>query len=326
MARKVNGIKIYPRHSGGSIASAVLCIVAALAIGFILTFVPIVSYNSALKGVADLNAFDNLAYAFKCSFDSDSLESLAAGTHFLNSDGYLEGGFETVYADLFGFGTIANPVVAWYADFFTYVMHALAYLYIALLALAIVLLIKGVLSLFGGKYPTRCKLWTAIAFFVMMFFALGSFVTELCIRYISYEMHAANGYGKDAVKFGACFWQYLLWLLLLGCWIAEHWIYSLTIKGKLYVADARKIVKKEVEEVEKEPAPEVTVTKKEKIKPKMAPKEEPKVEEPVKKEEPTPAPVETPAEPEEVKVEAVEEPKVAASEEPKTEENAEKTN
>ena len=38
-----------------------------------------------------------------------------------------------------------------------------------------------------------------------------------------------------------CPMQYIVFFILLGCWILQHWVYNSMIKGKLYVADARLI-------------------------------------------------------------------------------------
>ena len=280
MATKVNGIKIYPKHALGSILSASFGTFAGFMLIIGLTFFPIL--GATINGeVTQVNAFDYLIYAPALSPNFDFLSGLAGITHFLKPSRYNGEFFN--YLNLFkdkapGAG---NYVVYWYGyDACNAFDVVISVCYILLIIFGLWLFIEGVVRLCTGTYHKNAKPLTVVCFFLMLLFLTCSFFTNFCAKYIAKEV-MLEGETYDPK---ACPMQYILFFLLLACWIVQHCVYNSMIKGKLYVADAR-LIKGQKEEP-KQPKRSKKASKEEAI-----PEEEVVVEETSIEE----APVEQPA-------------------------------
>ncbi|MCR5308793.1 MAG: hypothetical protein K6E21_01625 [Bacilli bacterium] len=240
MVSKVNGIKIYPKRSLGSILSGSICVFLGLMILFCLTLFPII--GATINGVVmQANAIDYAHNVLANSFlKINFLESFAKGTHFFASSKYNSDLFN--YLSSFKEATnIGNAAVGWYtqnsiSDVFDYI---LAFGYITLCILALFIFVEGIIRLATGTYPYISRRLTVVAFFVLTLFVISSFITNFCTKYIAKEV-LGDG---DIYIAKTCPLQYILWIILLICWIAQYWINVLFIKGKLYVADAALIRK-----------------------------------------------------------------------------------
>ena len=315
MANKVNGIKIYPKHSLGSILCASFGVFAGFMLIIGLTFFPI--FGATINGeLMQVNAVDFIAYCPTLSLlGLDSIFSGMTGfTHFLAPSKYNDTFFE--YVDLFKSGAAdsGNYAVFWYGDAAQYGLDIiLSVNYLLLMFFGLFLFIEGIIRLATGTFQKTARAFTIVCFFLMLFFIISSFFTNFCLKYIALEMMEE---GETYVP-KVCPMQYILFFILLACSIVQHCVYNSTIKGKLYVADARLIKgqkepvkepkrskkdKKATEEVTEEEIVEETPAEEPAseapVEEKSAPTEEPTVEEVAEEQpvaepipEPTPEPV-----------------------------------
>ena len=331
MANKVNGIKIYPKHSLGSILCASFGVFAGFMLLIGLTFFPI--FGATINGeLMQVNAVDFIAYCpTLSSFGVDSIFSGMKGfSHFLAPSKYNDLFFE--YVDLFksGAANSENYAVFWYGDASQYGLDIIiAVNFLLLMFFGLFLFIEGIVRLGTGTFHKTAKPFTIVCFFLMLFFIISTFFTNFCLKYLALEM---MGEGETYVP-KVCPMQYILFFLLLACLIVQHCVYNSMIKGKLYVADAR-LIKGQKEEP-KQPKRSKKASKEETIPEEEVVVEETPVEEvpveqsalepvpEVPKEEPAPVenPVAEPAPEAPTAKESapIEEPKVASEEAKKSE-------
>lgn len=294
MANKVNGIKIYPKHSLGSILSASFGVFAGFMLIIGLTFFPIL--GATINGtVSQVNAFDYLLYSHSILIKLDFLSGLAGITHFLAPSKYSGEFFNYLHMFKAGAHTTGNYAVGWYPEAAQYGFDVILHLnYLLLMFFGLYLLIEGIIRLATGTFHKTAKPFTIVCFFLMLFFMICSFFTNFCAKYLALELMPE---GETYVP-KACPMQYILFFLMLACWIVQNWVYNKMIKGKLYVADAR-LIKGQKEEP-KQPKRSKKASKEEEI-----PEEEVVVEEtplkevPVEQPAPEPAPKPVPEAPKE---------------------------
>ena len=329
MATKVNGIKIYPKHSLGAILCASFGVFAGFMIIISLTFFPIL--GATINGtLMQVNAFDYLTYAhiFE-AFGLDSLSNMSGFTHFLAPNKYNYEFF--TYLDSFrnGASSTENYAVFWYGSASGAFDAILGASYILMMFFGLFLFIEGIVRLATGTFHKTAKPFTIVCFFLMLLFLTSSFFTNFCAKYLALELMEEGATYDPKV----CPMQYILFFILLACWIVQHCIYNSMIKGKLYVADARLIKgqkelkkrKKTRRSTKEEVIPEEEVIAEEVPAEQLAPLEAAPAPEPVKaeeqpKQEATPARKTTIVE-EQSKPEAASE--VKPNEEPKVEANKE---
>ena len=223
MVSKVNGIKIYPKHSLGSTLCAAFYVFAGFMIVFGLSFFPILS--ATINGtVMRATGLDYVSYAFENSSLSsiNFFSSLTGITHFLNPKKYSAELFniiDNLKANADGIGNIA---VRWYGGGSQPTDMILAFTYLLLMIDGLFMLVDGIIRLSTGTYPKRCALFTGIAVFLLMFFCISSFITSFCLKYIAKEAMPA---GETYVS-NACPLQYVVWGLVFACWIAEFWVFA----------------------------------------------------------------------------------------------------
>lgn len=246
MASKVNGIRLYSKRSIGCILSASFCVLVGLMIVLGLTFFPI--FKAEINGVvSQANAFDYLA-AVANDNNIDFLDSIKGFTHFLNSNAYNDTIFDSFKTFKNSAENVPNVAVSWYGSVYAVVDIVLGACYGILLVLGLYILIEGIVRLATGTYPKQSRAFTVISFFVMLLFVISSFITNFCIKYIALEV---IGEGETYVA-KACPLQYITLVILLLCWVGQYWVYVLCIKGRLYVANARRIKKHKEHNEEKE--------------------------------------------------------------------------
>ena len=249
MVSKVNGIKIYPKRSLGTVLSGSVCVFTGFIILLLLTLFPII--GATINGtIMQANAVDYASDVFS-SGDLKAinfLDSFSKGTHFFASSKYNSDLF-TYLTSFKTAGNIENAAVSWYAGGFVYLVfdYIMAFGYIILFVLAAFMLVEGIIRLATGTYPKTSRILTVVSFFVLTLFVISSFITNFCTKYIAKEV---MGEGETYVV-KVCPLQYILWIILLLCWVGQYWINVLFIKGKLYVADARLIKKRNKDKEEK---------------------------------------------------------------------------
>lgn len=330
MANKVNGIKIYPKHSLGAILCASFGTFAGFMLVIGLTFFPIL--GATINGkLTQVNAFDYLTYA--PFFSSLGLDGITGFTHFLNKNAYNRDFFDHLIAFRSLASGTGNYAVVWYDAGANVLDAIISFTFVLMMIMAAFLFIEGIIRLITGTYHKSAKGLTIACFFLMLLFITASFFTNFCAKYLAREVMSE---GETYVP-KACPMQYILFFLMLACWIVQHYVYNSMIKGKLYVADARLI--KGQKELKKRKKTRRT-NKEEEIPEEVAVEEVPVEEVPAEQ----PGPVEVPPAPEPVKAEEqpkpepapapeatrVEEqpkpkaaPKVKPNEEPKVEANKE---
>ena len=127
MAKKVNGIKIYPKYSVGSIISAVLCIASGLGIVFGTILFPAFSITTN-EGVIFANSFDFLVAGVKGLGISglDFLEQIAGFTHLINGENFNTDKFISTIESIALYKS-KNIAVSWFStQISSYVLVAAA--------------------------------------------------------------------------------------------------------------------------------------------------------------------------------------------------------
>lgn len=309
MANKVNGIKIYPKHSLGSVLCASFGTFAGFMLIIGLTFFPIL--GATINGkLTQVNAFDYLTYA--PFFSSLGLDGITGFTHFLNKNAYSRDFFDHLIAFRSLASGTGNYAVVWYDAGANVLDAIISFTFVLMMIMAAFLFIEGIIRLITGTYHKSAKGLTIACFFLMLLFITASFFTNFCAKYLARELMSD---GETYVP-KACPMQYILFFLMLACWIVQHYVYNSMIKGKLYVADARLIKgQKEIKKQQKR-------SKKESVEEPIP--EEPIVEEaPVVQEEPVeePAPAPQPEPTPEPTLESTPEPTPEPKAEVKPEEN-----
>ena len=299
MANKVNGIKIYPKHSLGSVLCASFGTFAGFMLVIGLTFFPIL--GATINGkLTQVNAFDYLTYA--PFFSSLGLDGITGFTHFLNKNAYNRDFFDHLIAFRSLASGTGNYAVVWYDAGANVLDAIISFTFVLMMIMAAFLFIEGIIRLITGTYHKSAKGLTIACFFLMLLFITASFFTNFCAKYLARELMSD---GETYVP-KACPMQYILFFLMLACWIVQHYVYNSMIKGKLYVADARLIkgqkeIKKQQKRAKKEsveePIPEEPIVEEAPVV-----QEEP-VEEPAPAPQPEPTPEPTPEPKAEVKPE-----------------------
>ena len=240
MVSKVNGIKIYPKHSLGCILSASFGTFVGFMLLIGLTLFPI--FGATINGqIMQVNGMDYFADVVSRSLSSlgDVLHSIGNATHFLASKKYnleLLNYFETFRNSA---SNIENYAVCWYGSAYKAFDIILAGCYALLMLFALALFIEGIIRLATGTYHKNAKSFTIVSFFLMLLFIIASFITNFCTKYIALEVLEE---GETYVA-KTCAMQYVLFFICLFAWIGQHWVFTTMIKGKLYVADGRLIRK-----------------------------------------------------------------------------------
>lgn len=240
MVSKVNGIKIYPKHSLGCILSASFGTFVGFMLLIGLTLFPI--FGATINGqIMQVNGMDYFADVISRTSGSlgNVLHSIGNATHFLASKKYnleLLNYFETFRDSA---SSIENYAVSWYGNAYKAFDIILTGCYALLMLFALALFIEGIIRLATGTYHKNAKSFTVVCFFLMLLFVIASFMTNFCTKYIALEV---LGEGQTYVA-KTCAMQYSLFFICLFAWIGQHWVYSSMIKGKLYVADGRLIRK-----------------------------------------------------------------------------------
>lgn len=282
MVSKVNRIKIYPKHSLGSILCASFAVFAGFMLIIGLTFFPILGATVNGK-LTQVNAFDYLTYI--PAFSSLRLDGITGFTHFLNKGAYTRDFFDHLIAFRSVASGTGNYAVFWYDAGAPALDTIIGVTFLLMMLMAAVLFIEGIVRLATGTYHKSAKGLTIACFFLMLLFIIASFFTNFCAKYLAREL-MADGETYDPK---VCPMQYILFFIMLACWIVQHCVYNSMIKGKLYVADARLIKgQKEIKKQQKRSKKELV---EETIPEEPAVEEAPVVEEqPAPVEEPTPAP------------------------------------
>ena len=269
MVNKVNGIKIYAKHSLGSVLSASFFVFCGLLIFFGLTFFPILS-ATVNDSVMRSNGVDYLSDVLDNSALSGAnfLPSLVGITHFLNPTKYNHELFDVLGNFKNSASNVENLAVSWYGSAYAIFDNIMAISYALLMICALFMLVEGIIRLATGTYPKFSKIFVVIAFVLMALFSISLFLTNFCLKYVALEVLGL----EETYVANACPLPYIIWCLTLAIWIAEYWVNAILIKGKLYVADAR--LMKEPKESKKDVKGSKKVQKEE-----VAPTEEASIEE-----------------------------------------------
>ena len=153
MAKKVNGIKIYPRYAVGSILASVFDIVSAVIIIFACFLMPAFTIgNVSMTGV------DFAAASLDKILPSESFVSIVENLHFFNPETFDISGVTNQIASCVANSTLSyNLVVAWFSLISDYVFYAIGFSCLISLVFAVCLLITGLIRLILGTYPKGSK-------------------------------------------------------------------------------------------------------------------------------------------------------------------------
>lgn len=252
MVSKVNGIKIYPKHSLGCILSASFGVFVGFMLLLGLNFFPI--FGATINGTdMQLSAFDYLSYAFNgdIPYLMDTLEPLARVTHIFGGNKYNLKLLD-YFKDFIGCAhNCGNYAVFWYgepvvAEAFDY---AIAISYALILPFALAMFIEGIIRLATGTYHKTAKPFTIICLILMIILVVASFFTNFCLKYLAKEAMAE---GETYVAH-ACPMKYVLFVICVLGVVGQTMVFSMFIKDKLYVSNGRLIRKSKNKDVEEEP-------------------------------------------------------------------------
>lgn len=234
MAKKINGIKILPKYSLGSILTAILLLVCALGAAVIAVF-PILSYE--LGGVEySVNGLDYLNYVLCTNpfFQTDFLKS------FVDTD-------FSIFTRWNEF-TPTMVTTSWYAmkvgsfNIGSLIDLGIAGTFAISLLFSAIALLKGLFSLLFGYYSKGSK---GITFFASLFAFLMCvclFATNFVCNYILKEQ-VANDPALGTLKTTFQGWAYVAWAVMFASSILIGFIKKAIIKGKLYVPKGRSVGK-----------------------------------------------------------------------------------
>lgn len=254
MAKKVNGIKIYPRHSLSGLIGSLLVIVTALGVVFAITFLPIalVELNGATYQIngydfADIVLRNNTFFSFELP------SSIADITHLIEGDKYNQSVFESLYSSAISKGqSCDNFVISWFGidvgicKIGDFVRLAMAASYVLVLVGCVLLLLVAIMKLIFGTYPKSAKGLSTFIFVFLFIFCLCSVIMKLCTKYIAIGTFDAADIPSS---FGICYWQYVALGGLLLMIVVQNTLYKSAVKDKLFVPKAKKIKKnREIEE------------------------------------------------------------------------------
>lgn len=240
MAKKINGIKIYPKHSVGSILSAAFCMISGVIIIFGVMLMPAFSVNSCA-----MSGFDFSFYSLnKLIFNSDSFLEVSNSLHLINPEGFNRVYcIDAITACENACNSSENIAVSWFGNISEYLIYGIGLSSLLVVFLGVFLFIKGLIRVILGTYPKYSKLLSLLSFIFLFVFCLGIFALSFCVKHLAMEVYESGlvDFTYDTVVY--CPWPYIAWGTMLVCFTGQCWIKTLAIKDKLYVAGARKIKK-----------------------------------------------------------------------------------
>lgn len=243
MAKKVNGIKIYPKYSVGSILSAVFCLLVGVGIVLGTLMLPVFTANID-GGTVGANAADFLNIGLRwLEIDGlDPVYEVLDSTHLFKTADFNVSSFSTMINSAATISsTCSNVTISWYGGVYGWVLLAGGAGFLISLVFAAALIIIAILNLIFGTYPKGAKVLTLLSFVFMTFVAVTSFITTFCVKYALIEEYFGSGINDFECAY--CWAPFAAWGLCGVGLVVQSWIKSLMIKGKLYVSEARKIKK-----------------------------------------------------------------------------------
>lgn len=237
MAKKVNGIKIYPKYSVGSIISAAFCIISGAAIIVACVLLPVYTI-----GGLSMSGIDFSFLAINEIGGTPEILNLSNNFHLITPDKFnLTFCYEKINACCEAASSSSNFAVFWLQkDICKYIIIAIGFSNILVVLLGVFLFIKGVVRVILGTYPKHSKSLSILSFIIYFIFVIGIFALSFTTKYLI-EDATINPLGDLVVEYSP--WPYAAWGVMLVSFVGQCWIKTLLVKGKLYVAGARKIKK-----------------------------------------------------------------------------------
>lgn len=241
MVSKVNGIKIFPKHSLGCILSASFGVFIGFMLLLGLNFFPLFKATVNVS-VMQVNAFDYFCKVIGDKIEFiENIQPLSKVTHVFAPNKYnlelLEYFKEFRHFD----ADSINYAVFWYAETNAWLVfdYVIAISYLLIMPFALALFIEGIIRLATGTYHKNAKSFTIVCSVLTLILMVATFFTDFCTKYLA---KSSIGEGESYVS-NACPMKYVLFILCILCCVGQHIVYSSMIKGKLYVADGRLIRK-----------------------------------------------------------------------------------